>query len=171
MLEVWHVWCVFGIILFILELFAPMFFCLNLAIAAFPAAIAAYYHLDATYQILIFGAFAGMLLKWFRPLLVKKQKQREDLFKSKYMGQYAKALEEITMESGRIAVFDEEWEARARYKGEDLPKGRKVEIKDVKDMIMYVDNIIDHSELDYKVLSDGTPSPSNGLVDEPETLD
>lgn len=157
-ITLWQIWVVLGIVFAVIEIFTPSFFSLNLALACLPAAIAAYFGLDLTFQIIIFGVFSGVLIQLIRPMLLKHKKEKEDEFKSKYIGQEAKALMRITQTQGRISVFDEEWNARACYADEDIPEGRIVQIKKIDGLTMYVDNFIDDTGLEYE-MHDGDLHP------------
>ncbi|MBS4760692.1 MAG: NfeD family protein [Clostridium sp.] len=86
--------------------------------------------------------------------LIKRKKAKEEELKAKYTNQEATALTRVTLTEGRVSVSGKEWEARACYADEDIPEGRVVQIKRIEGKIMYVDNFIDDTGLEY-TLHDG----------------
>lgn len=71
-MEVWQVWGVIGILLIIVEMFTPVLFFLNLAIAAIITGVVSYYTaLNGTWQVLVFAGASIVLLAFLRPILLK----------------------------------------------------------------------------------------------------
>ena len=142
-MELWIIWIIAGIIFFIVELFTPFLFFLNLAIAAFlGGAIAAYYGLAGIWQILIFGVVAALLLCFLRPLIVKNI-YREDTttgLDEKYFGQKAKTIMVTGANDGRVAIYGEEWGARSED-GSEIPEGVDVKIIRNEGTILFVERI------------------------------
>ena len=56
---------------------------------------------------------------------------------SKYIGQTAKVIEEVTSDSGVISIYDERWNARS-INNEIIPIGSIVEIVKHESLIMSV---------------------------------
>ncbi|MCR4881336.1 MAG: NfeD family protein [bacterium] len=141
-MELWLVWVIAGIVFFIIELFTPVLFFLNLAIAAFFGAIAAYFGLAAIWQVLIFGAIAGILLGFLRPLLVKNVKKDDTTsgLEEKYIGKAAKTIRPTGAIDGRITIYGEEWGAKS-IDGNEIPEGTDVKIIRNEDMIFIVEKI------------------------------
>ncbi len=136
----WVVWCYLGVILVVIELFAPALFFLNLAIAAFLTAIPAYYGISFAAQTIIFLVLSTLLLFFLRPFLVNKTNNGNSKHGalSEYIGKTAKVLEEVTENSGRIEIYDENWEARTQN-GTTIPVGEIVIINSFDNLIMYVE--------------------------------
>ena len=141
-MELWRVWIIAGVIFFIIELFAPALFFLNLAFAAFIGAIAAYFELAGIWQILIFGVAACILIGFLRPLLVKNV-QKEDSstgLDEKYIGQNAKTIRPTGPNDGRITIYGEEWVARSND-GSEIEEGVDVKIIRNDGTIFFVEKI------------------------------
>lgn len=137
----WLIWCFFGIILFITEVFTPAMFFLNLAIAAFFAAIPAYFGLSFTVQTFTFFIMSVILLLLLRPILISKQKTKsysENQGMSEYINKPAKVIEEVGEYSGRVAIYDENWDARSIDKM-PIAVGEMVKIKYFDNLVMYVE--------------------------------
>ena len=67
-------------------------------------------------------------------------KHKEKSFESQYVKQQATATTDISFFSGRISIYDEDWEARTL--SEDAPeikKGSKVTIIRHNDLTMFVE--------------------------------
>ena len=141
-MELWLVWIIAGVIFFIIELFAPALFFLNLAIAAFFGAIAAYCELAGIWQILIFGIVACILICFLRPLLVKNVKTEDSTtgLDEKYLGQKAKTIKKTDANDGRITIYGEEWVARSTD-GSEIEEGADVKIIRNDGTIFFVEKI------------------------------
>ena len=141
-MELWVMWVIAGVILFIIELFTPILFFLNLAIAAFFAAIGAYFGLSGWWQVAIFGVTAGILLGFLRPLLIKNV-QKDDTttgLDEKYLGQMAKTILPTNATDGRVTIYGEEWGARS-VDGNEISEGTNVKIVRNDGTIFYVEII------------------------------
>ena len=93
-------------------MFTPVMFFLNLGLACFIAALPAALGWDLMYQVLTFAVFAAVFLLWLRPFLIQKKNGDKPETIEMYAGKTAKVIETVTAESGRIAVFGEEWQAK-----------------------------------------------------------
>lgn len=135
----WQLLVILGLIFLVLEMFTPMLFFLNFAIASFITAIASFIITDINILMLIFVVLSLLLLWFLRPLLVKSKNQKNSNtgMKSKYIGQTAKVIEEVTSDSGVISIYDERWNARS-INNEIIPIGSIVEIVKHESLIMSV---------------------------------
>lgn len=135
----WQLLVILGLVFLVLEMFTPMLFFLNFAIASFITAIASFIITDINILMLIFVVLALLLLWFLRPLLVKSKNQKNSNtgMKSKYIGQTAKVIEEVTSDSGVISIYDERWNARS-INNEIIPIGSIVEIIKHESLIMSV---------------------------------
>ena len=135
----WQLLVILGLVFLVLEMFTPMLFCLNFAIASFITAIASFIITDINILMLIFVVLSLLLLWFLRPLLVKSKNQKNSNtgMKSKYIGQTAKVIEEVTSDSGVISIYDERWNARS-INNEIIPIGSIVEIIKHESLIMGV---------------------------------
>ncbi len=135
----WQLLVILGLVFLVLEMFTPMLFFLNFAIASFITAIASFIITDINILMLIFVVLSLLLLWFLRPLLVKSKNQKNSNtgMKSKYIGQTAKVIEEVTSDSGVISIYDERWNARS-INNEIIPIGSIVEIVKHESLIMSV---------------------------------
>ena len=141
-MDLWLVWVISGVILFIVEIFTPTLFFLNLAIAAFFAAIGAYFGLSGWWQVGIFAISSGILLGFLRPLLVKNV-QKDDTttgLDEKYFGQIAKTIRPTNATDGRVTIYGEEWAARSTD-GSEISEGENVKIVRNDGTIFFVERI------------------------------
>lgn len=140
-MEVWQLWGVIGILLIIVEMFTPVLFFLNLAIAAIVTGTVSYYiSLSGTEQVLIFAAASVILLAFLRPMLLKIKDAPEKTGMDTYLGQKAKVTQKITSDSGRIALFGEVWDARSACENE-INEGETVKIVSRDGLTMFVEKV------------------------------
>lgn len=135
----WQLLVILGLVFLVLEMFTPMLFFLNFAIASFITAIASFIITDINVLMLIFVVLSLLLLWFLRPLLIKSKSQKNSKtgMESKYIGQTAKVIEEVTSNSGVISIYDERWNARS-INNEIIPIGSIVEIVKHESLIMSV---------------------------------
>lgn len=135
----WQLLVILGLVFLVLEMFTPMLFFLNFAIASFITAIASFIITDINILMLIFVVLSLLLLWFLRPLLVKSKNQKNSKtgMENKYIGQTAKVIEEVTSDSGVISIYDERWNARS-INNEIIPIGSIVEIVKHESLIMSV---------------------------------
>ena len=135
----WQLLVILGLVFLVLEMFTPMLFFLNFAIASFITAIASFIITDINILMLIFVVLSLLLLWFLRPLLIKSKNQKNSKtgMESKYIGQTAKVIEEVTSDSGVISIYDERWNARS-INNEIIPIGSIVEIIKHESLIMSV---------------------------------
>ena len=135
----WQLLVILGLIFLVLEMFTPMLFFLNFAIASFITAIASFIITDINILMLIFVVLSLLLLWFLRPLLIKSKNQKNSKtgMESKYIGRTAKVIEEVTSDSGVISIYDERWNARS-INNEIIPIGSIVEIVKHESLIMSV---------------------------------
>ena len=138
-MEVWQLWGVFAVILFVIEMFTPALFFLNLALAAVAMAIIAYFvQLSGAWQVTLFAVLSVPLLVFLRPFLLNLRDSKDTTgLEATYYGKEAKVTEKITENSGRITIFGEAWDARTKD-GIEIEAGETVVIKNRKDLTMIV---------------------------------
>lgn len=136
--HLWQIWCIAGVVFFIIEMFTPVMFFLNIGFACFIAAIGAALGIEPIYQVLIFGIFSAIFLLWLRPFLIKRKNSSDTPETIEmYIGKTANVINTVTAEDGRIAVFGEEWQAKS-LNGEVIEKGSQVKIMKNDSIVMYV---------------------------------
>lgn len=141
-MEVWQIWCVFGLLLLILEMFTPALFFLNLALAAFFTAILAYFGISYIVQTVFFALISSLLILFLRPFLVSKLRSNNSQtgIGAKYIGHEAKVIKEVTKTSGRIALYGEDWDART-LNDEVIPVDSVVNIIKNDSLILFVEKL------------------------------
>ena len=141
-IDYWHWWILAGILL-IIEISAPSFFFLWLAIAAAITGLVllAVPDLGWEYQLLTFSALSIVSIGSFRryqrsrptptdhPTLSRRGEQ--------YIGRTFTLAEPVINNNGTIRVDDSTW----RINGEDLPAGSTVKVVGVKGVILQVEAI------------------------------
>ena len=138
-MALWEFLVICGIGFVILELFTPGMFFLNFAAAAFITAIAALFTSKLITLVLVFFVMSFLSFAFLRPLLLKKiSKETETGVNDKYIGNTAKAEEEITSDRGVISIYGERWEARS---SEYIEQGANVRIVRNESLIMFVEKI------------------------------
>ena len=117
MIEVWHVWVMAGIVLWIIEIFTPTFFVVGvfgtacLLVAPFAGADA-----SLKTQLLVFGIATGAMSFGIRPLILRYFYGREELVKTNVdalVGKSGFVTEMIDYSAGigKVKIGGEIWRA------------------------------------------------------------
>ena len=69
-MELWIIWIIAGVVFFVIEIFTPILFFLNLAIAALITAIAAYFSIPLVWQAILWGILSGVAIYYLLGLFV-----------------------------------------------------------------------------------------------------
>ena len=134
----WQLLAICGIAFLILEMFTPSMFFLNFSLAAFITAVLSIYTKTPYVLVIAFFVFSFVSFIFLRPIIMKRfNKSKETGINSKYIGQTARAEEDITSSSGVISIYGERWEARSEN-GTTIEKGSEVKIIRNDSIIMYV---------------------------------
>lgn len=142
-MSAWILFLIVAVIFFMIEIYTPTMFFLNFAFAAAICSILGIF--TDNYNILtpIFVILSILFLLFLRPLFnINPKEDEKSSFQSQYINKQATAITEISSVSGRIKIYDEDWEARTL--SEDAPeikKGDKVKIIRHDDLTMYVQKI------------------------------
>lgn len=137
----WQILVFAGIIFLIIEIFTPVLFFLNFAIACFITAILALYVTDWNILVPSFVALSAVFLFFLRPFLLKARNNNQKTgVEEKYIGKTAKVTQAITSNSGVISIYNERWEARNEG-GEEIPVGADVKIIRNESLILFVEKI------------------------------
>lgn len=137
----WQILIIAGIVFIIIEIFTPVLFFLNLALACFMTAVLAFYVFDWNILVPAFVAFSAVFLLFLRPILVKARTNGQKTgVEEKYIGKIAKVTEPITSNSGVVSIYNERWEARIES-GEEIPAGSDVKIIRNDSLILYVEKV------------------------------
>jgi len=143
-MDMWIKLLILCVAFLILEMFTPVMFFINLSIAAFCAAAAAYMGYSITVVTLVFVVVSIVAIAFVRPLFLKnmKSKQTETGMEDKYIGKVAKVVEEVSHKGGRVAIYGEEWNAVLKSPEEAaVPVGSGVKIISNDSIILTVEEI------------------------------
>lgn len=137
----WIVFLIVAIIFFIIEIFTSTMFFLNFATSAIICAIFGAFIDNYNVLIPFFTALSILFILFLKPILnIKMNKSKEHDFEIQYINKQATAITDITSSSGRINLYDEDWEARTL--SDDAPeikKGSKVIIIRNDNLTMFVE--------------------------------
>lgn len=139
-MDTWLVFLIVALVAFLIEIATPTMFFLNFSIAAVFCAFLGIF--TDNYQILIpiFVILSILLVLFLRPLLnLNPTKESKEYFDSQYINKEAQATTDINYFSGRLTIFDENWEARTlSEEAPEIDKGDKVIIVKHNDLTMFV---------------------------------
>ena len=137
-MTVWQFLCIIGVAFVVLEMFTPSMFFLNFALASFLTAVVSLYIVNKFALVLVFVVLSFLSFVFLRPVILRRtSKETETGISGKYIGQIAKASEEISEFKGVITIYGERWEARTSD-GSVIPQGAEVKIERNESLIMYV---------------------------------
>lgn len=139
-MDYWQLLLIAGILFLIIEMFTPMVFFLNFALACFITAIIAVFISDLNYLVPVFVVFSAVFLLFLRPFLIRKKVNGNGTktgVEEKYIGKIAKVTDTVTLNSGVISIYNERWEARSNT-GEEIPVGADVKIVRNESLVLYV---------------------------------
>jgi len=135
------VFMIIALIFFMVEIYTPTMLFLNFALASVICGILGFFVHSYNILIPIFVILSILFLLFLRPLFnINPNKDAESTFDSPYIGKQATTITNVNAFSGRIKIYDEDWEARTI--SEDSPeieKGAKVKIIRHDDLTMYVE--------------------------------
>ncbi len=141
-MEYWQILIIMGIIFIIIEIFTPVMFFLNFALACFLTAVVALFISDWNILIPVFVVFSAVFLMFLRPLLIKSRNSNQKTgVEEKYIGKIAKVTNTITSNSGVISIYNERWEARSNT-GEEIPADSEVKIVRNESLVLYVEKVV-----------------------------
>jgi len=138
--DFWH-WWMLAVALIIIEIFAPTFFALWLAVAAFLTGLALFLvpEIQWEYQVFLFAILSVASIVLWRhyynknpiatdePLLNRRGEQ--------YIGRVITLQEPIVDGQGKVKVDDSTW----KIEGNDCPQGTKVKIISVNNVVFQVE--------------------------------
>lgn len=141
-MDLWLIWVIAGVVFFFIELFTPILFFLNIAVACLITALGAYFNLAFTWQITIFFITSALLLLFLRPFLMKNVYPKNTTMSlgEKYIGKNAKTISPTDSLKGRLTIYGEEWEARS-INGEIIAENTDVKIIKNEGTILFVEQI------------------------------
>jgi len=141
-MEVWHLWVIVAVILFMVEVFAPSFLFGSVAVGCFAAGMVSAFDCGIKIQLIAFAV--GTLIAFFgiRPFMLKYFHKKSNRVKTNVealIGKIGRVTEAIdpAKNEGRIVVEGDDWKAETRD-GEVVPMGEKVEVLQVDSTILIV---------------------------------
>ncbi|MDA3928307.1 MAG: NfeD family protein [Prolixibacteraceae bacterium] len=144
--EIWHIWLMAAILLFILEIFLPSFVVFNFGIGALIATGAAALGMNIQWQVFIFSLFTLASFFTVRPMLVKWAYQRSDKKETNMnamIGRIGVVTEQIApnQNTGRISVDGDDWKAQS-VNQEIIELKTPVRVVKVESIVMIVEKAI-----------------------------
>lgn len=132
---------IIALIFFMIEIYTPTMLFLNFALAAVICGVLGFFIHSYNILIPIFVVLSILFLLFLRPLFnINPNKDAERAIDSPYIGKQATAITNINAFSGRVKIYDEDWEARtATDDAPEIEKGSKVNIIRHDDLTMYVE--------------------------------
>ncbi len=143
--EIWHIWIIFAVLLFILEIFTPAFLAASLAIGCIFAGIISSMDFGIKIQLLAFSIGTLVSFIGIRPFILKYGHKKSGDFKTNVdavIGKIGKVSVTIdnSKNQGRIIVEGDDWKAETEN-DEILYAGEKVEILKVDSTVLTVKSI------------------------------
>lgn len=138
----WIFLLIVSVIFLILEMFTPVLFFINLAVASVIAALVAYLGYSNTIITFVFLVVSISAIGFVRPLLLEKMndEKKKTGLEDKYIGKLAKVIKEVSQTDGRVAIYGEEWQA-VTTNNEIIPVGKEVKIISNDSIIFTVEKI------------------------------
>lgn len=140
-MEVWHLWCIGALLLFILEVFTSGFGVLCFSVGFLGSAVAAGCGAGMNVQIFVFGGISGLFFVLVRPLLLKyfSPKTAVRTNTEALIGRQGIVSETIDNEKneGRVKVDGDDWRAVTSDHAV-IPAQERVEIIGVESIVLTV---------------------------------
>ena len=116
--EIWHIWLIVAIILFILEIFIPSFVVFNFGIGALFTSLVALLNVSVHWQVLVFCVTTLASFFLLRPILLKwayKKSHKVETNMNALIGRKGVVRETIdpVKNTGRVAIDGDDWKARS----------------------------------------------------------
>ena len=134
-LELWHIWLLSAVGLFVLEIFISTFVSICFGIASLITGIIAYFGFIIPEQIITFLVCSIIGLLILKPYIKKhsiSNKYNPDNDPKKLIGREAIVMEEINnrRNMGRIILSGSTWKAKSQF-GETIPKDSFVKVLNI----------------------------------------
>lgn len=141
-IDLWMIFVIISIVAVIVEIFVPTLFCINFAIAGIITAIISFFWGTFPALIGVFACLSILSIILIKPMLSKHLKKGEVVdFDSQYIGKVVETIEPISTYKGAVSIYDERWEARLKYEGEEIQKGAQVKIIGNDSTILFVERV------------------------------
>lgn len=140
--DFWH-WWILAVALVIIEILAPMFFALWVAVAAFITGVILYLvpEMAWEYQVFLFAIVSvASIILWrlyYRKNPIKTDEPLLNRRGEQYIGRVITLKEAIIDGQGKVSVDDSTW----KIEGNDCPVGTKIKIISINNVMFQVEPI------------------------------
>lgn len=140
--ELWHIWILISMTLFILEIFIPSFIMFNFGLGAMVSSVMAGLDLSIEMQLIVFGIATLLSFFLIRPFMLKYGYRRSHNQKTNVeaiVGRIGTVSDSIDHEkgTGAVRIDGDVWTAYSSNR-EYIAKDTLVEIERVDSIILYV---------------------------------
>ncbi len=141
-MDIWLIWVIIALVLFIIELFTAGFAIICLSIGAGGAAIAAAMESSIEVQLLTFAVVSLLAIIAVRPLLkrlIYRGGEKVATNSSAMVGKHGVVCSDVDGddESGRVIIEGIDWRARS-LDGDLIPKGTKVVVVAIDSVVLTI---------------------------------
>lgn len=141
-MDIWLIWVIIALVLFIIELFTAGFAIICLSIGAGGAAIAAAMEASIEVQLLTFAVVSLLAIIAIRPLLkrlIYRGGEKVATNSSAMVGKHGVVCSDVDGddESGRVIIEGIDWRARS-LDGDLIPKGTKVVVVAIDSVVLTI---------------------------------
>jgi membrane protein implicated in regulation of membrane protease activity len=144
-LELWHIWLLLAVGLFVIEIFISTFVSVCFGIASLVTGIVTYWGFIIPEQLLVFIGCSALGLLIIKPYIKKhfiSNKYQPDNDYQKLIGKETIVMEEINerKNTGRIVLSGSTWKAKSQF-GEIIPKDSFVKVLNINYSVITVKNL------------------------------
>jgi len=141
MIEIWQIWVIVALLLYIIEIFTSGFAVACLSVGALFAAAAAAFGWDLKIQLLAFAVGTLLAFIFIRPIMLKyfQGKNARKTNAEALIDKIGRVVEAIDCKvgSGRVVVNGDNWKA-VSSNGEIINEGEFVEIVEINKIVLTV---------------------------------
>ena len=141
-MDFWH-WWIIAVVLVIIEILAPTFFALWMAIAAFMTGVALFLmpEMQWEYQVFLFATLSVISIVVWRHYYIKNPIATDEPLLNRrgeqYIGRVITLKEPIIDGHGKVQVDDSTW----KIEGKDCPAGTKIKVVSINNVLFQVEII------------------------------
>ena len=144
-MNLWLIWVVVAVVLFILEIFTPAFVLACFGIGCLVAGLAAYFSAGVIIQVVTFSLFTVVVFFGIRPFVLKFLFRRKLDIKTNVdalAGKSGFVIEKIAAgeNTGRVNVQGEDWRG-VSIDDTVIEKGEKIIVKSVEGTKLFVEKV------------------------------
>lgn len=144
-IEIWQIWLIATVLLFIVEIFVPTFFAASLGIGTLVTGVCAYLGFSIEIQLIVFSIVTLASIFAVRPFMLKYAHKENGHVKTNVdalVGKKATVIQTIdnSKNEGRVVVEGDDWKAQTEN-DEVVESGKKVEIVKVDSTLLIVKSL------------------------------